>query len=443
MPSQKPAHVLADAVAKERQRLRSLTTTILLGAVDSEIMEVRTSWDTHRDALQESLPSWVYEELRRTINSLSMQPPRKDPCGTALITVDLSTFANITQYACEEVPVNDVLKSLYTSAVRMKALVSFYEEYRGQPPLPLKPVVDFDPAPGVSHTLRFNETHQAAERILEPKGAVELMMDMVRRVGRVHALLHREASNREHSYTGRAYRRVLEWLESDEALLKAEGAPIPVADLDLQHRTVNGDLLDTARALLDSVLKNAKTARYSVYSEAYEKALTDTRDMLCKLARIRKSDQPVDNRIEIANAFRITAAENLSKSKDIPTAAGCPVHGDQVHGAEAEELRLEIQKVIDGRSPGRMIRHELQAALEKVDARDSLAHIEACDSALLDLKKRAARWDRIQRAIGILATHLTEAGRQYAFVAKAVDSEEDLVSLERFADRVLQTAMSK
>lgn len=54
----------------------------------------------------------------------------------------------------------------------------------------------------------------------------------------------------------------------------------------------------------------------------------------------------------------------------------CPVHGF-VHGAEAEELRKGIEQIMkhDGDEYG--FRRSLQALLDKVDARDSLAYLEA------------------------------------------------------------------
>ena len=53
----------------------------------------------------------------------------------------------------------------------------------------------------------------------------------------------------------------------------------------------------------------------------------------------------------------------------------CPTHG-YIHGAEAEELRSEIEKLIAG-VPQDICAEALQALLDRVDARDSCAFAEA------------------------------------------------------------------
>jgi hypothetical protein len=56
----------------------------------------------------------------------------------------------------------------------------------------------------------------------------------------------------------------------------------------------------------------------------------------------------------------------------------CPVHDFQRHGQEAQELRNGIEKILerayDGRRPN--WRRDLQALLDRTDARDSLAYLE-------------------------------------------------------------------
>ena len=58
-------------------------------------------------------------------------------------------------------------------------------------------------------------------------------------------------------------------------------------------------------------------------------------------------------------------------------ATPCPEHGF-VHGAEAEELRAGLESLI-AHSDKKVRAAELQALLDRVDARDSLARLEACD----------------------------------------------------------------
>ena len=55
--------------------------------------------------------------------------------------------------------------------------------------------------------------------------------------------------------------------------------------------------------------------------------------------------------------------------------AACPTH-KYIHGAEAEELRSEIEKLIAG-VPRDVCAEALQELLDRVDARDSCAFAEA------------------------------------------------------------------
>ena len=54
----------------------------------------------------------------------------------------------------------------------------------------------------------------------------------------------------------------------------------------------------------------------------------------------------------------------------------CPEHGF-FHGAEAEELREGIEAILEHEGDERGFKHSLRALLERVDARDSLAYLEA------------------------------------------------------------------
>jgi len=86
-----------------------------------------------------------------------------------------------------------------------------------------------------------------------------------------------------------------------------------------------------------------------------------------------------------AHTLRL-AIEALRSRKPNPN--GCPVYREAcfdhgfVHGAEAEELREGIEKVLATHNypdDAHSLRCELQAILDRVDARDSLAYREATD----------------------------------------------------------------
>lgn len=68
----------------------------------------------------------------------------------------------------------------------------------------------------------------------------------------------------------------------------------------------------------------------------------------------------------------------------------CPVHGDEVHGAEAEELRAGLERILDDHDftvDGEDACSDLRGLLDEVDARDSLAFKERTEDPL---KKRIA-----------------------------------------------------
>ena len=52
----------------------------------------------------------------------------------------------------------------------------------------------------------------------------------------------------------------------------------------------------------------------------------------------------------------------------------CPVHDGQIHGGEAEELRSGLETMLD---TGTVTARAVRRLLDRVDARDSLAHGEA------------------------------------------------------------------
>lgn len=51
----------------------------------------------------------------------------------------------------------------------------------------------------------------------------------------------------------------------------------------------------------------------------------------------------------------------------------CPVHGGEIHGGEAEELRAGLEGLM---KEGNVTSRGVQRLLDRVDARDSLAHLE-------------------------------------------------------------------
>jgi hypothetical protein len=69
-----------------------------------------------------------------------------------------------------------------------------------------------------------------------------------------------------------------------------------------------------------------------------------------------------------------------------PTPSRCPVHDNQEHGAEAEELRSGIEALIESanrlpQSWGHWVRaDDLQHLLDSTDARDSTAYLERQDA---------------------------------------------------------------
>jgi hypothetical protein len=72
---------------------------------------------------------------------------------------------------------------------------------------------------------------------------------------------------------------------------------------------------------------------------------------------------------------------DLQQHRAAWTTSGCPVHNGSAHGAEAEELRKGIEGII-GHLPddSRDVRGDLIRLLDRVNARDSLAHLEREDA---------------------------------------------------------------
>lgn len=83
----------------------------------------------------------------------------------------------------------------------------------------------------------------------------------------------------------------------------------------------------------------------------------------------------------------------------------CPVHSHQIHGGEAEELRKGIEGLISDSAPavdfcdpnGRgcdvIASDDLQNLLDRVDARDSLAHLELNTAEERAVVEAAMAWE--------------------------------------------------
>lgn len=102
-----------------------------------------------------------------------------------------------------------------------------------------------------------------------------------------------------------------------------------------------------------------------------------------------KSELPDDGSIEIecptCGALCLTVGDGYEPVENPP----CPVHADQRHGKEAEELRAGIEDLLkryeehngdetltETLEAYEGLRGDLQALLDDVDARDSLAFLE-------------------------------------------------------------------
>lgn len=83
---------------------------------------------------------------------------------------------------------------------------------------------------------------------------------------------------------------------------------------------------------------------------------------------------------------------------------GCFMHEGSFHGGEAEELRAEIEKLLE--APPDDWHGTLSALLDKIDARDSLAHREQQDVPRNELEARCAS---IQHVLSTVRTILGAA----------------------------------
>jgi hypothetical protein len=81
----------------------------------------------------------------------------------------------------------------------------------------------------------------------------------------------------------------------------------------------------------------------------------------------------------IADALLLANSEGVRVGAGMTAAMRCPMHGDQVHGREAEQLRKGIEEILarpHQRDGAPSVDRQLQALLDRVDARDSLAYLE-------------------------------------------------------------------
>lgn len=99
----------------------------------------------------------------------------------------------------------------------------------------------------------------------------------------------------------------------------------------------------------------------------------------------------------------------------------CPVHDGQVHGGEAEELRHGLEHLLANDS---VTPRQVQALLDRVDARDSLAHGELT-AAIDALTEWANPISRDLGALGGLDTirrTMEDERAMLARIRKAVES---------------------
>lgn len=80
--------------------------------------------------------------------------------------------------------------------------------------------------------------------------------------------------------------------------------------------------------------------------------------------------------LQIRDSLRRALEDVTFPAREFPQ--GCPVHHGVIHGGEAEELRSGIEALI---ACGDAPMPKLQKLLDRVDARDSLGHLERIDLA--------------------------------------------------------------
>ncbi len=110
---------------------------------------------------------------------------------------------------------------------------------------------------------------------------------------------------------------------------------------------------------------------------------------LCRQADPDRPDYRSSAESELRNAMSVGAVTELLDEIDNGT---CHRHADRKHGAEAEELRRGVERLLDqvrhveGHDARVVLidfRRGIQSLLDRVDARDSLAFLESRDEKLV------------------------------------------------------------
>lgn len=157
---------------------------------------------------------------------------------------------------------------------------------------------------------------------------------------------------------------------SDELeMLRGELQVTRRALVDAQRGTLTADEADAVGALLRTVVARADFGRPWAFNETLG---TGMAKLASRPGAARLGD----------GAPRPAAAPTCSEAAELGAhhrCGACRYNAD--HGAEAEELRKGIEKIVAGRNDSTAAR--LQLLLDRVNARDSLAHLTAQDEARL------------------------------------------------------------
>lgn len=114
-------------------------------------------------------------------------------------------------------------------------------------------------------------------------------------------------------------------------------------------------------------------------SEAFEETVAVARDYIKASAT---------NPLPVARLTRDFAAAIVSVANACVIGLPCEKHGGEVHGREAEELRAGVEQILRNTADVhddealhvlRELRRSLIFLLDRIDARDSLAFLEATD----------------------------------------------------------------
>lgn len=95
-------------------------------------------------------------------------------------------------------------------------------------------------------------------------------------------------------------------------------------------------------------------------------------ELVDEVHRLRVQVAALERGQEVATAALAEVTADLADARE-----RCPVHDSPAHGAEAEELRKGVERCLDEDETG--LHHQLRVLLDRVDARDSLAHLETIE----------------------------------------------------------------